>query len=242
MKSVLKYVVIVAIMVLSYGTYIYSAATGGSPEELTVAKSQVAEGVNPLGKVSNGSFTNYTTAKEFEERTTSEYLTVTASDIEETGVYMRKGWVGSTQEGRKRSGRGRSRATTKQVPTYSKFSVTNREYMVPVYVITLSGGGEVGALIDSKYVSALEDGETITLPIGQKVKISSNVVAFFAKEDNGGAKINSIYYALDDAWYAENASTIKTMAIVYAGIVFVILMGLFVMFGGKLMASSDKSE
>jgi len=232
------YVTIAVMMIAAYGSYIYFAATGGSPDELTIAESQAIGGIYPLGKTANSSFYNYTSAKEV-ENTSSGYLTVTASAIKETGMYMRKGWVSSTIDVKKRSGRRRTRNVKTKIPTYSNFSIFHREYMVPIYAITLSDGGEVGAVISSKYVSALEDGETITLPVGRRVKMGPNTVAYFAKVGNGETQFNSIYYALDDEWYTENASSIKTMAVVYAVLIFVGLITLLIVFGKKLLATDD---
>ena len=242
MKTILKYSVVVIVALVTYGSYIYFASTGGSPDEVTFTKNINGAVVDPLGKLSDGSFDNYVTAAEFELRPETEFLTVTASDIKETDLYMRKGWVGATIAVRKRVSRRRSRAVDKHIPRYAKFSITERKYMVPIYIITLADGGEVGATLESKYVSALKDGETVTLPIGNRVDVSPETEEFFAKKSNGGGEITSIYYSLNDEWYLRNSATVDNNAIMYAGAVFLVMAGLLALFARKLFQSDEDEE
>ena len=235
MKKILGYLLLGLLVAVVYGTYTYFLACGGSPEEVVLSNTNTVLGVSSHGNISDGSYTNYTTLEGINEAGASDLFTITASQIKPTELYIRKGWVSPIQQESRRSGRRRRRQVDVEIPLYSEFSLTKREYVTPIYAITLADGKEIGAVIDSKYISMLEKGESVTLPIGKRLELSNELSAFFADPLNGGAQISSVYYALNDSWFAANASDIERNAIIYAVIVAVVLGGLLYYFAGNLL-------
>ncbi len=235
MKKFLRIIVVFALMSAVYGTYIYFAANGGSPEEQTLAQGAQTRD-EAIGNISDGTFPNYTSAAQVQN--VSGVFTVTAKGIESTESLIRKGWVDRVQQETTRRSR-RSRTKNVEIPQYSKSSImtiNKREYKTPLYIITLEDGSKMGAAIDSKYVSILKKGENIILPIGKKIDMSDKMALYCFGDD----KIDALYYALNDSWYSENLSIINRNAIIYTVIALVVLGGALVYFGGGLF--SDKKE
>ena len=235
MKKILGFIAVAALMCATYGTYVYFAANGGSPKEQTLSQGTKTRD-EVIGNISDGTFPNYTSVAQVQDA--SGVFTVTAKGVESTEILMRKGWVDRVQQEIKKVGR-RRRTTNVEIPLYSKssiFTINKREHKTPLYIITLEDGSKMGAAIDSKYVSKLGKGESVTLPIGKKIDMSDKVAVFCF----GGDKIDAVYYALNDSWYSENLSAINRNAIIYAVIALIVLGGALVYFGGGLF--SDKKE
>ncbi len=218
-KKILQFIIVLIILAISYGVYFFVSVKGVFKPAETVTISDVSAGINPVGKISDGWAEQITSSEDFYELINLDYVTVTVSNIVATGVYTRKSWIDPYYA----STPGANRRKT-PIPQESTNPLTDIEYMHQYYLIRLSDGSYINAVIEEQYVKNFKEGESITLPVGHQYGVTENAQAMLSEiADEYNTKPSPVYYAIDEAWYSENQTNINMIAVFWGIGVFVVL-------------------
>ncbi len=149
-----------------YTFFVSTRGTEKPPE--TVGAESLSLCINPVGNFSNGWVREVNSASEFHALTSYEYAVVTATEVIPTGVYTRKAWIGSYDASSVSTRFGRRRKNP--IPEETTTPLTDIEYMHQYFLIKLSDGSYINAILENQYV----DEETILRfedePIGVTTK------------------------------------------------------------------------
>lgn len=220
-KKLLQYGIVLIILVLSYGVYLFFSAKGGNMPEETIRIDEVSQGEDPLGKFSDGWATEIRSREEWEKAGFSDYLVVTATDVIPTGVYVRKAWIGPYDAG---SSNVHTKRRKTPIPQESTNPLTDVIYMSQYYLIKLEDGSYINGLMEEQYVQKIKKEGRFTLPVGQKTGVTrraeemlEEVTAQYQGEPT------PVLYMIQDDWQREHQTDNQFTAILWGVGTFLLL-------------------
>ncbi len=222
-KKILRVIVVMVILVLSYGMYYFMAIKVAKKPAETISSTSLSQGINPVGKFSDGAVEEVSTAKQFYEMNSYDYMIVTALDVVPTGVYKRKAWVGP-YDASSSGTRIKNRRKT-PIPEQSDNPLTDAVYMQQYYLIKLSDGSYINAILEEQYVNKIKSEGKFTLPIGVQEGINDNVKQMLAPiTKEYGVEPTPVLYMVDNTWYSENEQGLEFKAMLWGIGTFIVLL------------------
>ena len=148
-----------------------------------------------------------------------------------TGVYSLQPWS-SRYSVRKVNGRvskGGRKAKVVRSPLGA------REGYSQYYLLELPDGTYILAQIPQSVVPAIEKGERVTLPVGQKTGMTNTARSYLSGICREyGASMDGVLYAIDNQWYEEHSFTLFIMRFGAALVLFLVLGVGMVLVGNKV--------
>ena len=232
-KKILRVLVAIVILALSYGMYYFVALKGAKKPAETIDSTSLSQGIDPVGKFSDGGVEEVFTANQFYEMNSYDYMVVTAVDVVPTGVYKRKSWVGP-YDSSSSSTRVKNRRKT-PIPEQSVNPLTDAVYMQQYYLIELSDGSYINAILEEQYVDKIKSEGKFTLPIGVQEGINNKVKQMLAPiTEEYGVEPTPVLYMVDNTWYSENEEGIGFNAMLWGIGTFIVLLIISTFITGNL--------
>lgn len=153
-----------------------------------------------------------------------DYVTAEPVGIVPTGVYSLKPWVSRyntrTYKGRTRTGSRRNEVSTSSLDIWGNYN----QY----YLLELPDHTYILAQIPQTEAGAIEKGESVTLPIGQKVGMTDTARNYLAAIcEEYGTDMDGVFYAFNNEWQEEHHSTLLLLRFGAAALIwFVLAVGL----------------
>lgn len=221
-KKILQLTIVIAIMILSYGAYLFVAINGGEKPPETISASSLSQGINPVGYFSDGWATEIVSAEAFHNLTVFDTVVVTGTDVIPTGVYKRKSWIGPYDAGSTSTKFAKRRKTP--IPTETITPLTDIEYMNQYVLIQLSDGSYINAILENQYIEKIQKERSVKLPIGIPMEISNQSVQLLSEITKAyEVEATPCLYMIADDWYRENQSKIQMKAMFWGIGTFIVL-------------------
>lgn len=196
-------------------------------EETPVTRNDIEQGgaEDFTGSAAGSDIPRLTGAADFSEILYDlDYVTAEPVGIMPTGVYSLKPWVSHynthTYNGRTTTGSRRAEVSTSGLDILGNYN--------PYYLLELPDHTYILAQIPEKEADAIAKGESVTLPIGQKVGMTDtarNRLAAVCGEY--GADMDGVFYAFDNEWQEEHHTTLLLLRFGAAALLwFVLAVGL----------------
>lgn len=223
MKKIRNYVSIVIALLIATIVYYQFDLEGflwERREQSAVSSAEIEKNkaVNYIGKPAGNGIPSLTNEAEWDKvLNTIDYVTVTPKSIIKTDVYSLAKW---TEYYRKRpnGATGRRKAEVRQ----SSFDYS-ADYN-PYYIIELQDGTKILAQMMRGLAKKIEDGEQVSLPLGQKQGLLDQAriaLKGICEENNVSTKY--VLYTIDNEWEEEHETTIFFGKFTIAVILFVVL-------------------
>ena len=165
-----------------------------------------------------------------------EYVTVEPMGIVPTGVSSLKPWVSHynthTYKGRTTTGSRRAEVRTSGFDLLGNY--------LPYYLLELPDHTYILAQIPQESVKAIEKGESVTLPIGQKIGMTDmarNHLSAICEEYE--ADMDGVFYAFDNEWQEEHHSALLLVRFGAAALLWFVLAVGLTLAGWKLFKSKE---
>jgi len=134
-----------------------------------------------------------------------DYVTAEPVGIVPTGVYSLKPWVSHynthTYKGRTTTGSRRAEVSTSSLDIWGNYN----QY----YLLELPDHTYILAQIPQTEADTIAKGESVTLPIGQKVGMTDIARSRLAAVcEEYGADLDGVFYAFDNEWQEEHHTTL----------------------------------
>lgn len=199
-------------------------------EETPVTVSDIEQGGTEdfTGSVAGADIPRLTSAADFSEILYDlDYVTAEPVGIVPTGVYSLKPWVSHynthTYKGRTTTGSRRAEVSTSGLAGLDILGNYNQYYL-----LELPDHTYILAQIPEKEADAIAKGESVTLPIGQKVGMTDTARNHLAAVcGEYGADMDGVFYAFDNEWQGEHHTTLLLLRFGAAALLwFVLAVGL----------------
>lgn len=165
-----------------------------------------------------------------------EYVTVEPVGIVPTEVSSLKPWVSHynthTYRGRTTTGSRREEVRTSGFDLLVNY--------LPYYLLELPDHTYILAQIPQESVKAIEQGESVTLPIGQKIGMTDtarNHLSDICEEYE--ADMDGVFYAFDNEWQEEHHSALLLVRFGAAALLWFVLAVGLTLIGWKLFKSKE---
>ena len=167
----------------------------------------------------------------------SDYVTAEPVGIVETGISSLKPW-----EDHYYTQRVKGRTTGRQI---RRPEITSSDWDLlgsyqPYYLLELPDHTYIVAQIPQETAKAIESGKSITLPIGQKVRMSNaarNELSAICEEY--GADMDGVFYAVNDKWQEEHQFILFLLRFGAAALLWFVLAVGLTLAGWKLFTSEE---
>ena len=167
----------------------------------------------------------------------SDYVTAEPVGIVQTGISSLSPW-----EDRYYNQRGKGKTTGRQI---RRPEITSSDWDLlgsyqPYYLLELPDHTYIVAQIPQETAKAIEKGESVTLPLGQKVRMPSavrNELSAICEEY--GADMDSVFYAFNDKWQEEHQFILLLLRFGAAAMLWFVLAVGLTLVGWKLFKSEE---
>ena len=165
-----------------------------------------------------------------------EYVTAEPVGIVPTGVSSLKPWVSHynthTYKGRTTTGSRRAEVRTSGFDLLGNY--------LPYYLSELPDHTYILAQIPQESAEAIEKGESVTLPIGQKIGMTDTARKHLSAIcEEYGADMDGVFYAFDNKWQEEHHSTLLLIRFGAAALLWFVLAVALTLVGWKLFKSEE---
>ncbi len=227
MNKFLKYTGFVIVILIGYISYTASIVATQAPETLEVGQGAQDTSIGFIDQ--SNSIKKVSTLEQLKDVKSSELITLKVKNVEPTGIYLRKPWIGEIQHSKTRAGRYRYRDTQFSVREVSTSWYLQRHYRKTLYVVTLEDGTRVAAMIEPRYLSQAQNQSEITLPVGKKLNLSKALYSQLKNDGDSASESKHLFYGINDQWYKDNSTWITTKAIIIGVLVSgaLILLGIY---------------
>lgn len=179
---------------------------------------------NYTGKTAGSDIPRITGIGDFDTMDSAQYATAEPSKIIATGIYSLRPWVDPYEVTKGKTSSGRLYSTGRRAPDATDTPLTAPDAYQEYYLIQLPDGTYILAQFSDSYRRAIERGEKVILPIGEKKANSSSAVSYLTKAcEPYGASAASCLYMIDDAWYQEHDFSMFMIKFMAAAVVFFVL-------------------
>lgn len=225
-KKILQGLIMVIILVISYGVYFFVSTKGIQKPQESITATELSQKVDPVGKFAEGELsgvTIVTSSEEFHKLNSLAKIQVTASEVIPTGVYVRKAWIGPYSASSSSTRFANRRKNP--IPQETTKPLADIEFMHQYYLIGLEDGTYITAILEDGYVKKIKEEGTFVLPIGRQEGVTSKaktMLSSIAKEHN--VDPTPVLYMIDNEWYAENQRNIFMKAMLWGIGTFIVLL------------------
>ena len=225
-KAIMIIVVVIALIIafLFYQRFQPEVFMNKAGDPIGMADIQSDLTKSYTGKTAGEDIPHITSAEDLEQITGNEYVTAVPKSIVKTGIYGLKPWVDPYEITKGRTSGGRLYSTGRKAPEVTDVLTATAEYYREYYLIELEDSSYILAQFDSSYKNAIENGDTVTLPIGLK-KTNSNETRRYLSEICSQYNADDTYtlYMADDEWDEENNFTLIIIRLGAAAVLFFVL-------------------
>lgn len=199
-------------------------------DQTPVSRAEIENGewADHTGKNAGDGILSLTSQSQWENLGT-EYVTVVPKSIYKTDIYSLAGWAERSLKNRTGAYRGSKHAHIKRSFDYFMGYMPNffTEYY-PYYVIELEDGSHILAQMNRSIANKAGRGGEISLPIGQKERLSSQYVkdSLLTLSRDMGFSTDYVLYVIDDPWQEANALWIFWGKVVAALVVVVLVLSM----------------
>lgn len=168
-----------------------------------------------------------------------DYVTAEPVGIVPTGVYSLKPWVSHynthTYKGRTTTGSRRAEVSTSGLDILGNYN----QY----YLLELPDHTYILAQIPDKEADAITKGESVTLPIGQKVGMTDTARSRLAAVcGEYGADMDGVFYAFDNEWQEEHHTTLLLLRFGAAALLWFVLAVGLTLAGNQIFKPKDAAK
>ena len=170
----------------------------------------------------------------------SFYMTVKPVDIIPTNVYTLQPWADPYEK--VRSGR-RSYTNGKPKDRVVQTDMLLSNEYNRFYLLELQDGSHIFAQLPSQYVSAIEKGKDVTMPIGKREWFNDNS-EIYLKEfcEQYGAEVDCMLYFFNNEWYASNDTLFLFVRIGGGFTLYLVLAFILLTVSKKMFGINDEEE
>lgn len=186
------------------------------------------------GSVAGEDIPRLMSAADFSEMISGlDYATAEPVGIVPTGVYSLKPWVShystNTYKGRTTTGSRRAEVSTSGLDILGNYN--------PYYLLELPDHSYILAQIPQMEADAIAEGESVTLPIGQKAGMTDAAWSRLAAVcGEYGADMDGVFYAFDNEWQEEHHTTLLLLRFGAAALLwFMLAVGLTLLGNGLIL-------
>lgn len=212
------------------------------PEEEIIGTAEIKADPsrNYSGKTAGEGIVHLNGAKELEQLSGSDYVTITTKEIIATNVYGLKPWVNPYSLTQMRLSGGRMVSNGRRAAEATRGRAVRAEAYQEYYLIRLPDSGYCLAQVSEAYVRRLKKGEEVTLPIGKKQTTPGEAQKYLKEIGNTyGADTSYLLYMVDDEWGEANYFRLFLIRFGAAiGVFFFLSVGLLLLLG-KIFSIED---
>ena len=192
------------------------------------------------GKKAGADIPRITDAESFLSGASPQYITVEPIDAVATGIYAHKQWEDTAQYQSRKRGRRYTKTYIGERPQITDNPSHALEYYNEYYLICLPNGSWIPALFDNNYASKIQQGQSVTLPIGSRV-FTGNAFSWLSPIcEQYKTSAEYALYCFDDQWYQQNHFWNLAIRVVAAAICFFALAVPGIMLSDRLLAGSKE--
>lgn len=232
-EKVWPYLLAAAALILGVATFVFFDVEGilwARRDQVPISRDEIENGEweSHTGKTAGDGILSLTKQSEWESLGT-EYVTVVPKSIYKTDMYSLAEWADRSLRSRTGAYRGSKDAHIKRTYDYFIGYVPNffTEYY-PYYVIELEDGSRILAQMNRSIANRVARGGEVSLPIGQKERVSSQYVkdSLLTLSREMGFSTDYVLYVIDDPWQEANAPWIFWGKVVAAIVVVLLVLSM----------------
>lgn len=230
MKLIAKYIPYAAVIISLFAGYLTFQRVNPDAflkkEGPPVTMDQISENAakSYAGKTAGPDIPRLVRIGDFDAMAGAQYATAEPSKVIATGIYSLKPWVDPYEVTKGKTSGGRLYSTGRRAPDATDNPLTAPDAYQEYYLIQLPDDTYILAQFSDSYRRAIERGEKVILPIGEKKANSSRAVSYLKKAcEPYGASPDSSLYMIDDTWYQDHDFSMFMIKFAAAAVVFFVL-------------------